>query len=761
MKKLFSLALVLVLLCTLASSVFAAPKGEAPQWKSVYTQTSAANSRVTMQTENGVNYLFLPAGVSPEAVPLFYEVSGEGVLCSVRGALSATGLASGDSVNLVALCGEGAEYTVTLLASVIGEAPVELKLTVVPTGGIASMLLVSDDPVNNGRVWVESSPDKSNKATGSLLMLGGDGTVIYDNKLTQIKGRGNSTWLQDKKPYQIKLDKKTDLLETGKDENRAKTWVLLANASDDSLLRNTIVYDLSVAMQMQPGIECRPVNLFYDGEYRGSYLLCEKVEINPGRVDIADLEKETEKANEAVEDFDALQVKTGVTSNGATYVYCEGLTSPESITGGYLLEMDTPYRATAEKCYFITTRNQYVVVKSPEYCSKEEMAYIAAHYQAFEDTIYNKGVNPKNGKTVSDYVDIDSAAQCYIINELTKNPDGYRTSSYLYKSADSDVMTMGPIWDYDLSFGRGWGTFVEPCANPKEYFTLRTDFASALYGIPGFRQAVHDIYLNTVAPLVADTLLGSKENAALQSMDGYRQELGVSARANAIIWYGGNDASAQSAESVRSYIKTRNAWLTAEFSKWSAEKEGDLLSGFIDVCEGDWYYEDITKAAQYGLVNGMNNGIFSPNTNTTRAQAAKVLFEMAGGEKVAYSDVFKDVKNTDWFAPAVLWAQKNNVVNGYEDHTFRPENSITRQDLTLILYRYLGCPKAGGEALAAFADASDVAAYAKEAMQWAAETKLLGGYEDNTVRPYNNITRAELATIIVRFYEQYVLKTSE
>ena len=760
MKKLLSLTLALALIITLTSAVFAAPKDEAPQWKTVYTQSSAENSRVAMQTVNGSNYLFLPAGVSPEAVPLFFE-AGDGVLCSVRGALCASALTSGDRVDLVSLCGAGDEYPITLTAVKTGEAPVELKLTVVPTGDIASMLLVSDDPVNNGREWVESSPDKSNKATGALLMVGADGTVIYDNKLTQIKGRGNSTWLQDKKPYQIKLDKKTDLLETGSDENRAKTWVLLANASDDSLLRNTIVYDLSVAMQMQPGIECRPVNLFYDGEYRGSYLLCEKVEINPGRVDIADLEEETEKANEAVEDFDALSVKTGVTSNGATYVYCEGLTSPEDITGGYLLEMDTAARATAEKCYFITSRDQYVVVKSPEYCSKEEMDYIASHYQNFEDTIYNQGVNPKNGKTVSDYVDVDSAAACYIINELTKNPDGYRTSAYLYKSADSDVMTMGPIWDYDLSFGRGWGTFVEPCANPKEYFTLRTSFASALYGIPSFRQAVHDIYLDTVAPLVAGTLLGTKENAALQSMNSYRQEIGVSARANAIVWYGGNDASAQRAEEVSAYIATRNAWLTAEFSKWNAETAEDLLSGFIDVCAGDWFYEDVTKAAQYGLVNGMNNGIFSPNGNTTRAQAAKVLFEMAGGEKVVYADVFKDVKNTDWFAPAVIWAQKNNVVNGYEDHTFRPENSITRQDLTLVLYRYLGCPKVDGKALSAFSDAGSVAAYAAEAMQWAAETKLLGGYEDNTIRPYNNITRAELATIIVRFYEQYVLKTNE
>lgn len=155
----------------------------------------------------------------------------------------------------------------------------------------------------------------------------------------------------------------------------------------------------------------------------------------------------------------------------------------------------------------------------------------------------------------------------------------------------------------------------------------------------------------------------------------------------------------------------------------------------------------------------ISNSIFLPNGNTTRAQAAKVLFEMADSEEVPFSNVFKDVKSTNWFTPAVMWAHKNGVIKGYEDGTFRPDSSITRQDMVVLLYRYLGSPTVNGNALSGFADSEKVADYAKNAMEWAAEEKVLSGYEDNTLRPYSNISRAELATLIVRFYEQFVLRT--
>lgn len=752
MKKTLTFCLAILLLLTLALPAFAAPSGTM-QWKNVYTV--AGGSRINLQSIGGKNYLFLPGDVSPKAVALTFELSGNPAIFSVGGARKSVAAANGETFDLTALCGEGTEYTLSVIAKNSADSA-ELTFTVVPTSAVANMYLVSDNPATQGRDWVEASPDKSNKATGSLFMTDKTGGRVYDGKLTQIKGRGNSTWQLDKRPYQIKLAEKTDLLQTGKKENRAKTWVLLANAADQSLIRNSIVYDLSVAMGMTPGIECRPVNLYYDGEYRGAYLLCEKVEINSGRVDVADLEEETENANPDV-DFDACEVKTGKTANGASYLYCEGLVSPENVTGGYLLEMDTAARASAEKCYFTTKRGQCVVVKSPEFCSKEQMDYISSYYQEFEDTVYNEGTHPTTGKPLSTYANIRSLAECYIINELTKNPDGYRTSAYFYKDADNDILQAGPIWDYDLSFGYGWGEFVESCANPEDFFTLRSNLGTALYDSGEFRQAVNDVYTDTVAPLLTKQLL-AESGKDLPAFTAYRQGIEATAHANGILWNISDAARNANLDALLSYITVRNSWLTKELATWNAETKTPL-TGFIDVHEKDWFFDVVTAASDYALMNGMGNGIFLPSGTTTRAQAAKVLFEMAGGKAIPFQEVFPDVKSTDWFANAVIWASQQEIVLGFDDGKFYPESNITRQDMVVLLYRSLGSPKVSGRKLASFGDGSTVADYARDAMEWAVEEGVVDGYEDATVRPYNSITRAELAALTVRFYEGFLLES--
>lgn len=749
-------ALLALSLCLGILTGFAAAD-EKLEFQSVwlYADPEQEGTRSELQSVNGVNYLFLSAQEGSTAASLYFKLNDASALTAVRGELSACGVNSGETIDLKELCGEGETYRITLLAQA-GSKSCELEVTVVPITGVASMYLTSDDPVEHGREWVEASPDKSNKATGSMVMTAPDGEIVYNGELKQIKGRGNSTWLDAKKPYQIKLKDKADLLQTGEKKNAAKTWVLLTNATDPSLIRNNIVYDLSVAMNMVPGIECRPVNLYYDGEYRGAYLLCEKVEINKGRVPIEDLEEAFENANPDVTDFDALTVKTGTTAGGTVYRYCEGIKNPEVLTGGYLLEMDTAARAAQEKCYFTTTRGQNVVVKSPEYCSKEAMEYIASYYQEFEDTLYHAGKNPDNQKTLADYMSVESAVQCYIINELSKNPDGYRTSSYLYKDAGSDVMTMGPVWDYDLSFGTSWGMYTQPCQDPEQFFTLRSEFGKALYACDEYRQAVHDIYLDTVAPLVSDILLGGKGegDSALQSLDGYQKELNSSAAANAIVWNASKAAWAENISGLRTYITQRNAWLSAELAKWN-DQTMEPISGYIDVKESDWFYPEVSKASDYGLMNGMSNGIFAPQENTTRAQAAKVLYALSGSDSKEFKPVFTDVLKTDWFAVPVTWAQANKVVQGRGDGTFGPNESITRQDMVVLLYRYLGEPTVTSNQLGSFSDSGAVADYARSAVRWAIENELLKGYEDRTLRPNANITRAEFAALIVRFSDQF------
>ena len=169
MKKSFWLTLILcacLLLCV-SSIVSAAPEELSWVDVAVYADGSAENSTVKLQTGEGVNYLFLPSSVRATAVSLRCELSRQPDTVTVSGSVASQTLNEGVPVDLVALCGEGSTYALTLTAISGGETAV-LSLTVVPTGDIPSMFLVSSDPVNEGREWIESSPTKSNKTTGTM-----------------------------------------------------------------------------------------------------------------------------------------------------------------------------------------------------------------------------------------------------------------------------------------------------------------------------------------------------------------------------------------------------------------------------------------------------------------------------------------------------------------------------------------------------------------------------------------------------------------
>ena len=758
--------MALLLLCAMAltSTVWAAPTGLV-DWDSlyVYGDESLANTRVNPQSVNGEWSLFLPSGVDTSAVTVHLDITSPSAVVTAVGKNGAAQVTDGATLDLTALCGDGDRFGLTLRA-VSGSIIEERTLTVYPSSYVDAMYLVSDDPENEGRQWVESSEDKSNKATGAMVLQTADGTVVYDGDLTQIKGRGNSTWNLSKKPYQIKLDKKTDLLQTGDADNKAKTWVLLANYADVSALRNTLALNLGAEMGMEYYMENRPVELYYDGEYRGTYLLCEKVEINSGRVDITDLEGSNEGANDGV-DLEELETAVGQTANGATYTYCVGMNNPEDITGGYLLEMEVAYRTAAEVCYFYTTRGNYVVVKSPEFASKEQMEYIASIYQEYEDALYNDGVNPDTGRRYTDYVDLESTAMCYLINELSKNLDGFRTSAYLYKEAGVDQMKMGPLWDYDLGFGVGGGEAIHKLhqQDPEGLYSVHSTFAGMLYLQGDFREAVREIYVNTLYPLLTEVALGEAEDTTelgiLRSLEYYREAQSEAAERNLILWPGSNAGSSDwqgYVDDLRDYLSARADYLLEELSQWNADTYVPQ-SIYLDVSDTKWYCDEILAVTKYGLMEGSGIAIFEPEVISTRAQVVQTLFNMAQPLPTAFEAEFTDLDRTRWYMPAINWAASQGIATGYEDGTFHPNDGISRQELVTLLYRYNGSPKVQGNELSRFPDADSVKIYAREAMEWAVQTGLLQGYEDGTIQPQGTTKRSELAAIILRYYENFVL----
>lgn len=757
--------LVLMLLCALLlTTAVCAGSSELVEWDSLHTygDEALANTRIDVQDRGGW-CLFLPANADLTRVPLYLDILEPSATVTVVGDNGTMQISDGDYVDLLTLCGEQEVYTLTLRVQTEMQSE-EMSLTLYPSANVDAMYLVSDDPVNKGREWVEASVTKDNKATGAMVLQGADSTVVYDDLLTQIKGRGNSTWKLSKKPYQIKLDSKTDLLQTGNSDNESKTWVLLANFADQASIRNTIALGLGAEMGMEYYMENRMIDLYYDGEYRGTYLLCEKVEIKDGRVEITDLEGANEDANSGI-DLEELTVSVAQTANGATYTYCEGMNDPADTTGGYLLEMEVPYRTADEVCYFYTSRSNYVVVKSPEFASKTQMDYIATIYQEYEDALYNNGVNPETGKHYTEYVDLESTAKCYIVNELAKNLDGFRTSAYIYKEAGVDLMKMGPLWDYDLGFGVGAGVElqIQTQIEPEGFYTARSIFGRLLYQQGDFRVAVRDLYVNTVYPVLRDVLFGDLEASSavggIRSFDYYRQEYGIPAMRDRILWRGDSnplDAWEGHVAYLENYMRIRSDDLLNAISTWN-EEAYEQLSMFLDVSEDKWYCDVIIEATRYGLMQGTGIAIFSPENVATRAAVVQVLYNIEDPLPTGYVAGYKDLDVTGWYMPAVNWAAEHGVIQGYPDGTFRPNKQISRQELVSLLYRHCGSPEVSGNSLDSFKDGETVNDYAKDAMEWAVQNGIVLGYDDGTIRPEASTKRCELAAIMVRYYETVVL----
>ena len=713
---------ILIVLLLFGVTVYASDKPD------IYTFGDSSNpdTRVSVQIIGDENTMVLPSSVTPESLTLFggWENSSE---IYMEGDLKKEAFISGRRINLNDFCADG-NYK---LKFINGEE--EYTIRFLFSENVPSLFLVSDNPEEKGREWVEASADKSNKATGRMVLLKEDGTLVHQGALTQIKGRGNSTWIGKKKPYQIKTDTKVDLLHTGNSENKSKTWVLLANYLDLSLMNNSIALGLGEAMGMETNIENTHIDLYYDGQYRGSYLLSEKVEVGKGRVNITDLGEINEEENDGT-DIEELPIGNSTTENGAFFTYCENMKSPEDISGGYLLEMDYEYRALEEVCYFRTTRGQYVVVKSPEYASKEEMDYIASYYQEYEDAVYNGGVNPETGKAYTDYVDGESVACYYIMNEFTKARDFFSSSAYLYKDSGDGKMKMGPLWDYDLGFGKS--RYEENTQEPSYGLSVyNTTFGEKLLEIPSFRVLLAGIYEEKLYPIVKD-------------LEIEEDRLRASSLCNAHMWHQGQSWE-EDVQNLRTFINER-AWYLKDIFSCLAENTTYKKGRYSDVLENDWYLDSVTTATDKGYMQGVSDSFFDPYAKVRRSETAQVLFNMSGAKATSLKKQFIDVNEGDWFANAVNWAVRKGVMSGVSKGAFNPNQYITREEFVTALYRYAGKPKANGN-LSRFADSTDISADARNAVRWAVGKNILQGDSNLCLNPKGYITRAELATILVKY----------
>jgi hypothetical protein len=177
---------------------------------------------------------------------------------------------------------------------------------------------------------------------------------------------------------------------------------------------------------------------------------------------------------------------------------------------------------------------------------------------------------------------------------------------------------------------------------------------------------------------------------------------------------------------------------------------------FTDVDETDWFYDEVVYVYANGLMDGVGGNRFAPDTVTNRAMLATILYRLAGEPDVSGDLPFTDVAAGQWYTDAVLWAAQNGIVNGVAEGIFAPMNTLTREQLVTMLHRYAeaeGYDVSAAADLSGYPDAGKVLSYAQKAMSWAVAEGIVAGMDDGTLNPAGNATRAQIATILMRFCE--------
>ncbi|MCQ2485875.1 MAG: CotH kinase family protein [Clostridia bacterium] len=322
-----------------------------------------------------------------------------------------------------------------------------------------------------------------------------DSSVLYEGK-TEIKGRGNSTWYSEKKPYKLKLNSKSDLFGMGK----SKHWVLLSNPYDSSNMRNDVSYKLSEDMGLNTQ-KCVWVELVLNGCHVGLYQLVEHVRIEENRVNITKWDDIAEDAAKAIykkntdimtkaERDELIDIMTEnmnwVTTDTVTYknnsFKVSDYYSVPSITGGYLIEASVDVSPNG----FVVPSGLKLVVDEPEGIGAGMKEYISGYYSALDKALFsNDYCTEYQGKTMrySDFIDVESFAKGILINEIFENSDFGTKSTWMSKDIDGKIV-FGPIWDMDYTTISSFNVWT----------TAKKAWIKRILSDPMFMNVVRNIY---------------------------------------------------------------------------------------------------------------------------------------------------------------------------------------------------------------------------------------------------------------------------
>lgn len=438
------------------------------------------------------------------------EFTFKGIQVMVDGEIQNSGVDSHDFTKPVT-------YEVMAEDSSVKEYVVAIKY------GFPVLMITTNQPVTSKDDYVEGN-----------LQIGGNvaDSNAYSGHI-KIRGRGNSTWGFPKKPYKFKLDKKAPLLGMATE----KSWVLLANYGDISLMRNELAFTVSRMLELAFTPSAKYVEVILNDDTLGNYQLVLPIDVSGHQVDV---EEQTEGA----------------------------MALPE-ISGGYMVEVDG--YAGGEDQHFYTPRQQShppigVTIHYPEdNVSTEQHDYIKNYFITFENSLFSADFTDQN-KGYKQYFDIDSYVNYYLVNEILGNPDMY-WSTRMFKHRNNPLLYSGPVWDFDLACNDDLRIGDATQKLMRDYAYNRDIWADRLMEDPTLRKAVSARWnviksqINTLPDLVSKL---EKQLALSQqrNLKRWPELLKNKIHLNPFIPSSYEDEI----EHLKTYLQSRLPWLDAQFN---------------------------------------------------------------------------------------------------------------------------------------------------------------------------------------------------
>ncbi len=517
------------------------------------------------QDEEGVFCFFLPSG-APNCKLTFGNLGSSG-------SVSAGGARFGPKDDIRALLESLPQDRIldaeVELEGASGKEAIRLKFLC--SENIASMFI---DTASGSVEGIHG--DKELKEAATMRLVDSAGNGCYSGDMEYIKTRGNSTWAYEKKAYQIKLGRDVSLLNMP----AARKWILLANAIDDTLMKNEIVYRYAERYTTIPSIQGQYVDLYVNGDYLGNYYLCEKIEVSQSRLNLTDLGA----ATEAVNPDSRYEEAVPYVSEDGRIKAVQGLENPADITGGYLLEHIPSWEFEESVNAFQTITGRCYEIISPSPATVEQAEYICGLFDEMEAAMLQPdGVNPDTGKPLSEYLDLDSWAAKYVMEEVFHDPDAVSASMFLYKERDSidPLIYSGPMWDYDRTMGSyGLNMYTIDSARQVGNYGI---YVSQMMGFEEVASLVYEKFADEMVPYV--------ENKVRADIYELNQLIQASARMDTARWGG-----------ISGYYTDRNASVDylARFLEEKTDYLQDVWLGEDDYCTVSFldYYGNVYETYQ-------------------------------------------------------------------------------------------------------------------------------------------------------------------